>query len=256
MMTQTLVNGLGVAAALMTAVWVASVFARNVSIIDIFWGVCIASVGLSFGAAQVELDLRSQLVLGLVWIWAVRLALHIFWRARGEPEDRRYRAMREKWDPGFWWKSLFIVFATQAILAWIVALPILGITQNPGSLGLLDYTGLALWIFGFGVETIADYQLMRFLADEDKGDAVMDRGLWRYSRHPNYFGEVCLWWGIYLFALSAGAWWTIISPVLLTLLILKVSGVALTEQTIGSRRPGYAEYVRKTSAFILRPPKP
>lgn len=249
-------DGLAVACGVMAAVWLLGAVTRNVGIIDVFWGICIAAVGISFASAQPLLDTRSRLVLALVLIWAIRLALHIFWRGWGEPEDRRYRAMRERWDPGFWWKSLFIVYATQAVLAWIIAMPILGITQSARPLGILDYAGFVLWLFGFVVETAADWQLARFLTRPDRGNAVMDQGLWKYSRHPNYFGEFCLWWGIYLFALSAGAWWTIFAPLLLTFLLLRVSGVALTEQTIGERRPGYAEYVRKTSAFVLRPPRP
>ena len=251
----TLLNGLAVAYALMAAVWLLSTLARNVGIIDIFWGICIAAVGISFGAAQSEIDTRSRIVLALVLIWAIRLALHLLWRGWGEPEDRRYRSMREKWNPGFWWKSLIIVFATQAGLAWIIALPLLGITQSNKPLGIFDYAGLTLWFIGFLIEAVADFQLARFLRGPNRDEAVMNLGLWKYSRHPNYFGECCLWWGIYLIAFGAGAWWTIISPALLTFLILRVSGVTLTERTIGDRRPEYANYVRRTSAFLPRPPR-
>jgi steroid 5-alpha reductase family enzyme len=145
------------------------------------------------------------------------------------------------------------VFGLQAMLAWIISLPVLGSMAGDRSPGWRDAPGLALWLAGFLCEWVADSQLMRFRADPGNHGAVMDRGLWRYSRHPNYFGECCLWWGFYLLAASAGAWWTIVAPVLMTVLLLRVSGVALLEQDISERRPAYREYIARTNAFLPGP---
>lgn len=246
--------GLYATVAVMVVAWLISIPLRDVSIVDVFWSVNLGCAGLAYAWAQPALGDRGRLVIALVLIWAVRLAGHILWRNWGEPEDRRYRAMREKREPGFWWKSLGIVFLLQAAIAWVISLPILGGVGSTTALFWLDGLGLIVWMIGLGFESLADFQLGRFLSQPERGAAVMDRGLWRYSRHPNYFGEFCLWWGIYLIALAAGAWWTIVGPVLLTFFLLKVSGVALTEADIAERRPEYRQYVRRTSAFFPRPP--
>ena len=190
----------------------------------------------------------------MVMAWALRLSAYIFERNRGRPEDRRYRAMREKRGQSFWWRSLYVVFLSQALLAWIVSWPTLAAIASPRPINWLDAAGTTLWLFGLTWETVADRQLARFLAGDRDQNAVMDRGLWRYSRHPNYFGECCAWWGLFLVAAAGGAWWTIVSPLLLTWLLLKVSGVALTEKDIAERRPAYRDYLRRTSAFIPWPP--
>jgi len=247
--------GLGATLVVMLCAWIMSVIRRDVSIVDIFWSLSILAATVVYAAAQPQSHARGLLVLLLVSLWALRLAGHILWRNRGRPEDRRYRAMREKRGASFWWKSLYIVFALQALLAWIISAPAYGAAAGAAPLGWLDGAGVALWLAGFAFETVSDYQLSRFLGRPDRGDAVMDRGLWRYSRHPNYFGEFCLWWGLYLVALSAGAWWTIVGPLLLSFFLLKVSGVALTEKDIAERRPAYRDYVAKTSAFFPRPPR-
>ncbi|HEX5539683.1 MAG TPA: DUF1295 domain-containing protein, partial [Methylophilaceae bacterium] len=150
----------------------------------------------------------------------------------------------------FWLKSLYIVFGLQALLAWIISLPLLGAINASSALNWLDLAGCGLWLIGFCWESIADWQLARFKANAANQDAVMDRGLWRYSRHPNYFGECCVWWGYYLLAIAAGAWWSLPAPLLMTLLLLKVSGVALLEKDIAERRPAYAEYKRRTNTFL------
>ena len=185
---------------------------------------------------------------------AARLCLHITVRNHGEPEDRRYQKIRANNQPGFEWKSLYLVFLLQAILAWIVALPLMA-TRSESGFGLLDVAAIGLIGFGIVFEALADWQLVRFKARPDTGGRVLDTGLWRYSRHPNYFGECCAWWGFGVLGFAAGAWWSLASPILMTVLLLKVSGVTLLEVDIGERRPGYARYIRETSAFVPRKPK-
>jgi steroid 5-alpha reductase family enzyme len=190
------------------------------------------------------------LVLALAAIWALRLTGYLTWRNHGKPEDRRYRAIRERNEPGFTWKSLYLVFGLQAVLAAIVALPLFGAIASARPWSLLDAAGVLLWLVGFGFEAIGDRQLARFKADPKNRGQVMAQGLWRYTRHPNYFGECCLWWGFFVIALAAGAWWSVLSPLLLTVLLLRVSGVALLERDIAERRPEYRDYILRTSAFL------
>jgi steroid 5-alpha reductase family enzyme len=141
------------------------------------------------------------------------------------------------------------------VLAWLVAAPLAAAIGAPGPLGAVDIAGVVLVLFGIVWETIGDAQLARFKADAANARQVMDRGLWRYSRHPNYFGEFCVWWGFFVIALGAGAWWTVLSPLLLSVLLLRVSGVTLLERDIGERRPAYSDYVARTNAFFPGPPK-
>lgn len=247
--------GLGAGALLAAATWVASLPLRDVSIVDSGWGFLVLLPALVMAAA-LPAGPRAALLLGLAGAWALRLSAHIFWRHRGQPEDRRYQAIRRRNEPHFQWKSLYLVFGLQAVLAWIVSAPLMAAVASPAPWNALDVAGFALSAFGLAYEALADLQLARFRQDPRNWDAVMDRGLWRHSRHPNYFGECCLWWGLWLVAAAADAWWTLPSPLLMTVLLMKVSGVPLLEPDLGRRRPGYAEYVRRTPAFIpwrLRP---
>lgn len=246
--------GLAAAAALMAAGWLVSLARRDVSVVDAFWGPAVAATGVTALALAPAGGPRGRLAVALAVAWALRLAVYILWRNHGKPEDRRYREIRARNEPGFALKSLWLVFGLQAVLAWIVGLPLLGAVTSTGALGPLDAAGAALWLFGLAYETVADWQLARFHAGDGAARGVMDRGLWRYSRHPNYFGEACLWWGLWLVAAAGGAWWTIAGPALMTFLLLKVSGVALTEKDIDGRRPEYQAYVRRTSAFVPWPP--
>jgi steroid 5-alpha reductase family enzyme len=194
-------------------------------------------------------------VLVFVALWAIRLAGHITWRHRGQPEDHRYQAIRRRNEPHFQWKSLYLVFGLQGVLAWIISLPLLAAIASQRDFGVLDLLGIVLWTTGFLFETVADWQLTRFKSDARNHGRVMDRGLWRYTRHPNYFGEFCVWWGFYLMALAAGGWWSIISPLLMSLLLLRVSGVALLEKDIAERRPAYRDYIARTNAFVPGSPR-
>ena len=198
---------------------------------------------------------RALLVLVLVAVWALRLSVYLAARNWNAPEDRRYRAIRARNEPGFTWKSLYLVFGLQAVLAWLVAAPLAAAIPSLRPISLVDIAGAALVAFGIAWEAIADAQLARFRTGTAGTGGVMDRGLWRYSRHPNYFGEFCVWWGFYLVAVAGGGWWTVFSPLLMSVLLLKVSGVGLLEQDIAERRPAYREYVRRTNAFFPAPPR-
>jgi len=235
--------------------WARSAVRRNVNIVDSLWPLFFLLAALTYAGAAGAGGPRALLLLALVALWAPRLSLYLAWRNWGEPEDRRYRAIRERNEPGFTWKSLYLVFGLQALLAWLIAMPLFAGIAGTAPLGALDALGAALWLAGFAFETVGDAQLARFKLDPANRGKVLDAGLWRYTRHPNYFGEALLWWGFYLIAAAAGGAWTAFAPLLMTFLLLKVSGVALLEKDIGERRPDYRAYVARTSAFIPRRPK-
>lgn len=242
-------------AALAFATWLTSLWRRDVSIVDGMWPVFIASAGIFYACSSRPLNSRALAALALLVIWAARLCLHITVRNHGQPEDRRYQKIRANNQPHFAFKSLYIVFGFQAVLAWIVALPFMATPRGSEDLGALDYFGFLLAALGIAFESVADWQLERFKKRPDSRSQVLDSGLWRYSRHPNYFGECCVWWGFGLLALAAGGWWALASPLLMTLLLLKVSGVTLLERDIGERRPEYSRYVRQTNAFLPGKPR-
>jgi steroid 5-alpha reductase family enzyme len=244
---------LGWVALVGVATWLVSVARRDVSIVDSLWAAMIALAACVYAMVAPQAGSREGLVLLLTCLWAARLSGYITWRNRGHGEDRRYQAIRARNEPHFALKSLYLVFGLQAVLAWIVSWPLMSAVSSTAPLGWLDGVGSAVWLFGTAFEAIADWQLARFKADPASAGLVMDRGLWRYTRHPNYFGECCVWWGAWLLAVAAGGAWTIASPLLLTVLLLKVSGVTLLEQDIGERRPGYRSYVARTSAFVPWP---
>jgi steroid 5-alpha reductase family enzyme len=235
--------------------WVVSYVKRDVSIVDSVWSLLLALAGVIYAATLPPMGPHTLLVMTLLMAWAVRLAGYITWRNWGEPEDRRYQAIRARNQPHFEWKSLYLVFVLQAVLAWIVSLPMLPALASTAALGVLYYVAAIVVVFGLLFETVGDAQLAAFKARPENRGKVMASGLWRYTRHPNYFGEFCVWWGFFLFALAAGAWWTVISPLLMSVLLLKVSGVTLLEQDIAERRPQYRDYVLRTNAFFPGPPK-
>jgi steroid 5-alpha reductase family enzyme len=236
--------------------WVVSILLGDVSFVDSLWSLFFLLAALLFAFDADNLSARGLLVTGLVLAWSLRLSIHITVRNWGQPEDHRYRKIRENHEPGFIVKSLYIVFGLQGLLAWIIAAPLLPAIQSQQGLGVLDALGLVLFLAGFFFEVVGDWQLRRFSADPGNRGNVLQSGLWRYTRHPNYFGEFCIWWGFWLFAAAAGAWWTVFSPLLMTVLLLRVSGVAMLEKTIVNRRPGYAEYVQQTNAFFPGPRRP
>lgn len=233
--------------------WAVSLWRDDVSIVDSLWSLMILGCAGGYVALTGAWGPRAVLLLALATIWSLRLSVYITWRNHGDGEDRRYRAMREKRGPAFRYTSLYVVFGLQAVLAWIIAMPLAAGTGGSAPLGGLDLAGILLWGVGMFFETVGDAQLARFRADPANAGRVLDSGLWRYTRHPNYFGECLVWWGFYVVAISGGGAWTLASPLLMTFLLLRVSGVRLLEQDIQERRPEYARYVEKTNAFIPGP---
>jgi steroid 5-alpha reductase family enzyme len=234
------------------------IFLRNASIADIFWGPGYVFIAwITFFSTEGYLG-RNFLIVGFISASGLRLAIHIAVRNWGKGEDRRYQAWRRQHGKRFWWISFFTVFEVQGILLWIISqVAQLGqLSPLPDRLTWLDGLGALLWAMGFFCEVVSDWQLTRFKADPANKGKVMGQGLWRYSRHPNYFGESLMWWGIYLIALSTpGAAWTIVSPITITFLLLRVSGVTLLERTILDSRPDYRHYQERTSAFLPWFPK-
>ena len=247
--------GFGVILAIAFVTWCASALKRDVSIVDAVWPLFFLAAALTYAGAVPQRGPRAELVLVLVGLWALRLTGYLTWRNWGEPEDRRYQQIRRHHEPRFALKSLFMVFGLQGTLAWIVSLPLLAAIASPTGLNPLDYAGVALWGVGFFFESVADLQLARFKNAAANRGRVMDRGLWRYTRHPNYFGDFCIWWSFFLFASAAGGWWSFVEPLLMSFLLLRVSGVALLEKDIAERRLGYRDYVLRTNAFVPGPPK-
>jgi len=237
------------------ATWCVSLLKRDVSIVDSVWPLLFLAAAATYAETVPQPGPRTTLVLVLVGIWALRLAGYLTWRNWGEPEDRRYQKIRRRNEPHFALKSLYLIFGLQGTLAWIISLPLLAAIAAQGDMTGLDYAGVALWGVGFGFESVADWQLARFKSVPANRGRVMDRGLWRYTRHPNYFGDCCTWWGFYLIAFAAGGWWSFVGPVLMSFLLLRVSGVALLEKDIGERRPAYRDYMRRTNAFFPGPPQ-
>lgn len=239
--------------ALMLGVWLLSLIKKDASIVDTFWGlgfVLIAAVCCGIGEGY---EMRRILITALTAIWGLRLAGYIFFRNKGRGEDFRYKAMRARHGKRFPLVSLYSVFAVQGLLMWVISLPLqIGETSRlPARLTWLDWAGATIWLIGFGFESIGDLQLARFKTDPKNKGEVMDRGLWRFTRHPNYFGDALLWWGLFLIALGTppGAW-TLISPLIMTALLMKVSGVALLEKTLMKTKPEYRDYAERTNAFF------
>jgi steroid 5-alpha reductase family enzyme len=245
-------------ALLLGTLWLISLLKRDASIVDPFWGagfVVVAWISWLLGGQPTG---RSLAIVLLVTLWGLRLSGFLLWRNWGHGEDYRYRAMRQYHGERFWWVSLFSVFALQGVILWFVALPIQAGIGFPKTLALswpLDILGGVLISVGIFFEAVGDWQLASFKANPANAGRVFDRGLWRYTRHPNYFGDFCVWWGFYCLSAAQGAWWTVLSPLAMSFLLLKVSGVALLESTIVDRRPEYASYQRRTSAFFPRLPR-
>ena len=233
--------------------WVIATVRRNVGLVDIFWSGFFLAGAAVYAAVSPLFEQRALLVLLLVAVWSLRLSVYLAARNWNAPEDHRYRAIRERNEPGFAWKSVYLVFCLQAVLAWLISAPLAASIASVAPIGALEAIGAVLTVFGIAFETLADAQLARFKAEPANAGRVMDSGLWRYTRHPNYFGEFCVWWGVYGIALGAGAWWTLFSPLLMTVLLLRVSGVALLEKDIAERRPAYRNYAARTNAFFPGP---
>jgi steroid 5-alpha reductase family enzyme len=238
--------------AYVVAQWAASLLLRDASIVDRYWGggfVVAAAVAYLYADEKTP---GAMLLLALAAIWGLRLSIYLTWRNWGHGEDYRYVAMRKRHGAKFPIRSLFTVFILQGALTWFISLPLqVGILRHASALGALDYIGAGVCLIGVLFETVGDWQLARFKADPANAGRVMDRGLWRYTRHPNYFGDAVAWWGMYLVAASApGGAFTVLSPALMTFLLVRVSGVALLEKKLKKTRPEYEDYVRRTNAFL------
>jgi steroid 5-alpha reductase family enzyme len=195
-----------------TITWLSSLSLRNLSIVDVMWSLLLFAAGVIYALGADPRSPRFALVLWPLAIWAARLSFYLTARSVGRPEDRRYQALRARHEPRFVLKSLPLVFWLQAVLAWIVSLPLLGAFSSIAPLGALDYLGLLLWLIGFVFEAVGDWQLARFKRNPANADAVLTDGVWSLTRHPNYFGEFCLWCGFTAMAFSAGAWWAVVGP--------------------------------------------
>lgn len=237
---------------MMTPVWVASLVKRDASIVDVFWSLGSVVAGWIYFVTAEAHTPRGVLVVGLVTLWGLRLALYILWRSWGHGEDYRYQEMRERHRERFAVWSLFVVFWFQALLLWAISTPLYQAQHpEPASSAVFDVLGLGLFVVGFAFEAGGDWQLARFKADPANKGRVMDRGFWRYTRHPNYFGDATVWWGFFCFAAATpGGWWTVYSPVLMTVLLMRVSGVTLLEKKLQETKPAYREYARRTNAFF------
>jgi steroid 5-alpha reductase family enzyme len=250
-----LIGGL-VILSLMFLLWLASLALKNASIVDMFWGTGFVIAAWAYAQMTPFADpVRRYFLLALVTVWGLRLSYYILRRNWGKPEDFRYAKWRAETGAPWWWQSLFRVFLLQGVLMWIISIPLLAAQLRPGlPFGAIDLLAVIVWGIGFLFEALGDWQLARFKAIPHNRGQVMTQGVWRYTRHPNYFGDAAQWWGYYLFALAAGGWWAILGPILMTLFLVRVSGVALLEKTM-STRPGYAEYAARTSAFLPLPPR-
>ena len=246
-----LLNALAIAG-IMFLLWLVSLRMKDASIVDIFWGlgfVVVAWVTFAMGLQHG----RAVILVALTSLWGIRLSTYLAWRNHGRGEDPRYGAMREHRGESFWWVSLFTVFILQGAVMWVVSLPVQVGQFDESPITVVAYAGIAVWSIGFFFEAVGDYQLARFKLAEPK-QPVLDHGLWRYTRHPNYFGNAMIWWGIFLVAVSMSTVWLIISPLLMTFLLLKVSGVALLERDLSGRSEEYRQYMKRTSSFIPWPP--
>lgn len=241
-------------AAVMMILWWISLRLADASIVDLFWGLGFVMVAWATFTVS-STDLRSMLLVALTTVWGLRLSGYLAWRNLGKGEDPRYKAMRDYRGKQFWWVSLFTVFGLQGAVMWLISLPLqVGQTVDQ-PMTVIGWVGVAVWTIGFLFESIGDYQLARFKSDPQNRGKVMDQGLWRFTRHPNYFGNSMIWWGLFFVSLTATSFWTVVSPLVMTFFLVKVSGVALLERTLKGRSAEYRDYVQRTSPFIPWPPK-
>ena len=250
-----LLLGLAAIVILFTVLWAVSLRQQNCSIADVAWGPGILLIGLIYYFTSDGRTLRAHLTLALLAIWAIRLATHLYFRMRLQGEDFRYVKWRDDYD--HWWLVSYVkIFLLQAVVGWIISLPIYFAIVSLGSpsLTMLDYLGLLLFVSGLVFESLADEQLRRFRADRVNRGKVLDTGLWRYTRHPNYFGEALVWWGFGVIGVATGGLPGLLGPAIMTYLLLYVSGVALLESTL-IEKAGYIQYVGRTPAFLPLTPQ-
>ena len=243
---------------LMTALWIISVVIRNVSIVDLFWGTGFVVVNTWYFIENHIYNPRQILLMVLVSLWGVRLSVYLAWRNIGKGEDFRYRQFRKNFgEKNYWWISFFQVFLLQGVLMWLISSTLWGVNNEnvSESLTIIDYLGVIIWLTGFIFEAGGDYQLAKFRMDPSNKGKVLDSGFWHYTRHPNYFGDAAVWWGYAFLCIGAGNYWLIAGAILMTLLIIKVSGVALLEKSLTVQKPQYNAYILKTNSFFPWFPK-
>jgi steroid 5-alpha reductase family enzyme len=231
-------------------IWLISLIKKDAGIMDIFWGLGFVVVGYFYLAADYSHALQPRLLYTLVLLWGFRLSLHIGLRNLGEAEDARYANWRHQFGKKWWWYSYLRVFILQGVVMWIVSLPLLVGLQDKTSLTIFDMMGVLIFMVGFLVESVGDWQLRTFKKNPANKGKVLNTGLWGLTRHPNYFGEALLWWGITLIAIELHTFWIIISPVIMTWLLIRVSGVAMLDDLLRKTKPDYAQYIENTNAFF------
>ncbi len=242
----------------MCLLWIVSIFIRNVSIVDIFWGIGFVITCCVYFISTPPHGSRNILIMTLVTLWGLRLAIFLAWRNAGKGEDFRYREFRKKYgEKRYWWISFFQTFLLQGLLMWLISAPLLGsqYLHQERALRILDFIAVIIWVIGISFEAGGDFQLARFRSDPANKGKVLNYGFWKYTRHPNYFGDSAVWWAYALFSVSAGSYLPAFGSLLMTLLIIKVSGVALLEKSLSEKKPQYREYIEKTSAFFPWFPK-
>lgn len=235
--------------------WLVSIRLKDASIVDIFWGPSFVVTALIAVGLRPMADALSNLVMLLVALWGLRLGLYLLNRNHGAGEDWRYQKMRAARPDHFTRWSLYGVFGLQWGVMSIVSLPVVATILSGGALNAITYLGVAIFVIGLAFEAIGDWQLSRFKADPMNAGKVMNRGLWGWTRHPNYFGDATVWWGLGVIALSAGHWWSLIGPLVMTYFLLNISGKAMLERKLSKSRVGYEDYLRNTSGFFPLPPR-
>jgi steroid 5-alpha reductase family enzyme len=257
MISNTLLNSVLVIVASMVLLWILSLAKKNASIVDIFWGLGFVIVGWASAINADNVSGLGKVVLVMVTLWGVRLSLYLAIRNHGKPEDFRYVAMRKHYGARFPVISLFTVFLLQGAIMMVVSLPVqIALSDAHASLSIVSYVGIALFALGIFFEAVGDWQLAQFKRNPQNAGQVMQTGLWKYTRHPNYFGDTCVWWGIGIVALSASFGWIgLVGSLLMNFFLVRVSGVPMLERSMSKRRPGYDEYKRRTSSFVPRPPR-
>ncbi|MCA9048855.1 MAG: DUF1295 domain-containing protein [Planctomycetaceae bacterium] len=235
---------------LMFITWLVSLRINDVSIIDAVWGTGFVLIAWTSWFLKTR-SADAVLPAVLTTVWGLRLSAYLAWRNHGRPEDPRYAAMRRRHGKRFAITSLMTVFALQGAVMWMVSLPLQFSSKLHSDRGTVVLVGILFWVTGLSFEAAADFQLARFRSRRSAPDELLTSGLWRYTRHPNYFGDFCVWWGLFFSATGFGTpWWCIFSPILMSWLLMKVSGVALLESALGSTKPGYTRYVKSTNAFF------
>jgi len=251
-------QGLLVIMILMTVLWVFSVIKTNASIVDPFWGFAFVLATIWYYIQTDGLEIRRLIILFLVIIWGMRLSIFLAWRNAGKGEDYRYKQFRKDYgEHRYWWVSFFQVFLLQGIIAWLVSSPLLAVLyfDDSKSIGFLDIIAIAVWFIGFIFEAGGDWQMARFKSNPNNKGKVLNKGFWKYTRHPNYFGDAAVWWGFGLFTISVGAYIAFLGSILMTFLLIKVSGVRLLEKSLKDKKTEYQDYIQRTSAFIPWFPK-